>query len=73
MASLLKWIQTPEAVRIAKVAEKKTWKTFLANRFRQRPHSNLRNLFQSRARPFDKRFWLRQQILEPGNETCAGC
>ena len=30
MASLLKWIQTPQAVSIAKVAEKKAWKTFLA-------------------------------------------
>ena len=30
MAALLKWIQTPEADSIAKVAEKKAWKTFLA-------------------------------------------
>ena len=30
MASLLQWIQTPEAEKIAKVAEKKAWKTFLA-------------------------------------------
>ena len=30
MSALLKWIQTPEADRIAKVAEKKAWKTFLA-------------------------------------------
>ena len=30
MASLLQWIQTPEADSIAKVAEKKAWKTFLA-------------------------------------------
>ena len=29
MASLLKWIQTPEADKIAKVAEQKAWKTFL--------------------------------------------
>ena len=30
MASLLKWIQTPQADSIAKVAEQKAWKTFLA-------------------------------------------
>ena len=30
MASLLKWIQTPQADSIAKIAEKKAWKTFLA-------------------------------------------
>ena len=30
MAALLKWIQTPEADKIAKVAEKKAWKTFIA-------------------------------------------
>ena len=30
MASLRKWIQTPEADSIAKLAEKKAWKTFLA-------------------------------------------
>ena len=30
MASLLQWIQTPEADKIAKVAEQKAWKTFLA-------------------------------------------
>ena len=30
MASLLQWIQTPQAVKIAKVAEQKAWKTFFA-------------------------------------------
>ena len=30
MSALLQWIQTPEAVRIAKVAEQKAWKTFFA-------------------------------------------
>ena len=30
MASLLQWIQTPEADKIAKVAEQKAWKTFPA-------------------------------------------
>ena len=30
MDALLKWIQTPEADKIAKVAEQKAWKTFLA-------------------------------------------
>ena len=30
MASLLQWIQTPQAESIAKVAKKKAWKTFLA-------------------------------------------
>ena len=30
MAALLKWIQTPQADSIAKVAEQKAWKTFLA-------------------------------------------
>ena len=30
MDALLKWIQTPQAVSIAKVAEQKAWKTFLA-------------------------------------------
>ena len=30
MASLLQWIQTPEADKIAKVAEQKAWKTFFA-------------------------------------------
>ena len=30
MSALLKWIQTPQADSIAKVAEKKAWKTFLA-------------------------------------------
>ena len=30
MASLLQWIQTPQAVSIAKVSEQKAWKTFLA-------------------------------------------
>ena len=30
MSALLKWIQTPQANSIAKVAEKKAWKTFLA-------------------------------------------
>ena len=30
MSALLKWIQTPQAESIAKVAEKKAWKTFLA-------------------------------------------
>ena len=29
-SALLKWIQTPQAVKIAKVAEQKAWKTFLA-------------------------------------------
>ena len=29
-SALLKWIQTPQAVSIAKVAEQKAWKTFLA-------------------------------------------
>ena len=28
MAALLKWIQTPEADSIAKVAEKKAWEDF---------------------------------------------
>ena len=30
MPALLKWIQTPEADKIAKVAEQKAWKLFLA-------------------------------------------
>ena len=30
MAALLKWIQTPQADSIAKVAEQKAWKTFFA-------------------------------------------
>ena len=30
MSALLKWIQTPEADKIANVAEKKAWETFLA-------------------------------------------
>ena len=30
MDALLKWIQTPQAVKIAKVAEQKAWKTFFA-------------------------------------------
>ena len=30
MSALLQWIQTPEADSIAKLAEKKAWKTFLA-------------------------------------------
>ena len=30
MSALLQWIQTPEAEKIAKVEEKKAWKTFLA-------------------------------------------
>ena len=30
MASLLQWIQTPQAIRIAKVEEQKAWKTFFA-------------------------------------------
>ena len=30
MSALLQWIQTPQAVSIAKVAEKKAWNTFLA-------------------------------------------
>ena len=30
MASLLQWIQTPQADKIAKVAEQKAWKTFFA-------------------------------------------
>ena len=30
MDALLKWIQTPEADKIAKVAEQKAWKTFIA-------------------------------------------
>ena len=30
MASLLQWIQTPEADKIGKVAEQKAWKTFFA-------------------------------------------
>ena len=30
MSALLKWIQTPQADSIAKIAEKKAWKTFLA-------------------------------------------
>ena len=30
MAALLKWIQTPEADNISKVAEQKAWKPFLA-------------------------------------------
>ena len=29
-SSLLQWIQTPQAIRIAKVAEQKAWKTFFA-------------------------------------------
>ena len=30
MSALLKWIQTSEADKIAKVAEQKAWKTFIA-------------------------------------------
>ena len=30
MYAILKWIQTPQAVSIAKIAEKNAWKTFLA-------------------------------------------
>ena len=30
MDALLKWIQTPEAEKIAKVSDQKAWKTFLA-------------------------------------------
>ena len=86
MASLLKWIQTPQADSIAKVAEQKAWKTFLAkypkadkSKFEPqtvfaKDHTATSEIyFKAGPGSFDKCFRFRQQILEPGNEKCAGC
>ena len=86
MASLLKWIQTPQADSIAKVTEQKAWKTFLAkypkadkSKFEPQTYfakdhtANLENLFQSWPWSFGGFLHVIQQILEPGNEKCAGC
>ena len=82
MSALLKWIQTPQADSIAKVAEQKASKTFLekypkADKSKFEPQTDFAKdhtaTSESRARPFDKRFWFRQKILEPGNKKCTGC
>ena len=81
MEVFAKWAKTPEAKKAVEAAKSKAWKNFLAkfpnadkSKFEaqvyfEKDHTAKAEIYFKRSRFSDECFWLRQQILEPGNES----
>ena len=84
MEAFAKWTKTPEAKKAMEAAKSKAWKNFFAkfpnadkNKFEaqvylenEKDHTGKGKIyFKKRSRFFSNCFWLRQQILEPRNES----